>query len=266
MSANSETMNYKLPVFLANDIPSWLTDWNGSMRKIDELIFNANSNISDLATKDTQIENTVNGLNSRVSAVENDLNPNGTGIAKDVSTLDTKVDNHTKQLKELDTVTTNLTTLCGDSTLQTNNKTLTGAVNELFETITPTKQTNFDLSTTAPKATSDEDFSDLDITFNFSTTSCRITFKFLNDRALDHKINGLAIQLTKGQYDAIRKINLNNKTLFGTLSGIKYSCAIVPYSVRANEYFLGVSFKNETRGNMVLVGDSNNYLTFTYNY
>lgn len=131
MSANSETMNYKLPVFLSNDIPSWLTDWNGSMRKIDELIFNANSNISDLVTKDTQIENTVNGLNDRVSSVENELNPNGSGVAKDVATLETVVNNHTEQLTELDTVTTNLTTLCGNTTLQTDNKTLTGAVNEL---------------------------------------------------------------------------------------------------------------------------------------
>lgn len=266
MSANSETMNYKLPVFLANDIPSWLTDWNGSMRKIDELIFNANSNINDLATKNTQVENTVNGLNDRVSAVENELNPSGTGVAKDVATLQTTVDNHTKQLTELDTVTTNLTTLCGDTTLQTTNKTLTGAVNELFEKITPTKQSNFELSTTAPKTTSDEDLSKLDISFNFANSSCKITFKFLNDRALDHKINGLAIKLTKAQYDAIRKIKLNNKILFSKLSGIKYSCAIIPYSERPEDYTLGVSFKNETKGNMTLVGDSSNYLTFTYNY
>lgn len=131
MSANSETMNYKLPVFLANDIPSWLTDWNGSMRKIDELIFNANSEIGDLKTKDTQVENTVNGINERLTTVENDLDPTGTGVAKDVATLQTKVNNHTEQLTELDTVTTNLTTLCGNTTLQTSNKTLTGAVNEL---------------------------------------------------------------------------------------------------------------------------------------
>lgn len=135
MSANSETMNYKLPVFLANDIPSWLTDWNGSMRKIDELIFNANSNISDLKTKDTQVENTVNGVNERLTTVENNLDPSKNGIAKDVSTLETTVTNHTKQLTELDTVTTNLTTLCGDDTLKTTSKTLTGGVNDLFNSL-----------------------------------------------------------------------------------------------------------------------------------
>lgn len=168
MSANSETMNYKLPVFLANDVPSWLTDWNGSMRKIDELIFNANSNISDLETKDTQIENTVNGLNDRVSSVENDLNPSGTGVAKDVASLQTTVDNHTNQLTELDTVTTNLTTLCGNATLQTHNKTLTDAVNEINSQI-PIPYTG-----TSKTITITTDSTKLRLTINFETDRAKI--------------------------------------------------------------------------------------------
>lgn len=167
MSANSETMNYKLPVFLANDIPSWLTDWNGSMRKIDELIFNANSNISDLQTKDTQTENTVNGINERLTNVENVLDPSKTGIAKDVATLETTVTNHTKQLTELDTVTTNLTTLCGDDTLKTTSKTLTGGINNLFDALDTFKTKTIGNNTTT--------------TLSNTAKNLRIALKFTND-------------------------------------------------------------------------------------
>ena len=35
MSATGSTTNYKLPQFEENDIPSWLTDFNSAMEKID---------------------------------------------------------------------------------------------------------------------------------------------------------------------------------------------------------------------------------------
>lgn len=33
MSATNTTTNYKLPIFMGTDIPSWLTDFNGAMQK-----------------------------------------------------------------------------------------------------------------------------------------------------------------------------------------------------------------------------------------
>lgn len=38
MSATGSTTNYKLPQFEENDIPSWLTDFNSAMGKIDDAI------------------------------------------------------------------------------------------------------------------------------------------------------------------------------------------------------------------------------------
>lgn len=40
MSATGSTTNYKLPQFEENDIPSWLTDFNSAMEKIDTVIHN----------------------------------------------------------------------------------------------------------------------------------------------------------------------------------------------------------------------------------
>lgn len=41
MRATGSTTNYKLPQFEENDIPSWLTDFNSAMEKIDAAIHNA---------------------------------------------------------------------------------------------------------------------------------------------------------------------------------------------------------------------------------
>lgn len=35
MSATNKTANYELPKFVGTDKPSWLTDFNGAMTKID---------------------------------------------------------------------------------------------------------------------------------------------------------------------------------------------------------------------------------------
>lgn len=41
MSPTGSTTNYKLPQFEENDIPSWLTDFNSAMEKIDAAIHDA---------------------------------------------------------------------------------------------------------------------------------------------------------------------------------------------------------------------------------
>lgn len=65
MSATQTTTNYQLPIFVGSDIPSWLTDFNEAMNKIDEAIKGASTtggvsqddvdelqhNISQLTTK-----------------------------------------------------------------------------------------------------------------------------------------------------------------------------------------------------------------------
>ncbi len=82
MSATQKTTNYQLPIFVETDIPSWLTDFNGAMNKIDEAIKGASttggvtqdyvdgirdelqSNITQLSTKVNNLESTIAGLKS----------------------------------------------------------------------------------------------------------------------------------------------------------------------------------------------------------
>ena len=82
MSATQKTTNYQLPIFVGTDIPSWLTDFNGAMNKIDEAIKGASttggvtqdyvdgirdelqSNIAQLSKKVNNLESTIAGLKS----------------------------------------------------------------------------------------------------------------------------------------------------------------------------------------------------------
>ena len=38
MAATNRTDNYNLPIFISSDIPTWLGDWNGTMRSLDAAI------------------------------------------------------------------------------------------------------------------------------------------------------------------------------------------------------------------------------------
>lgn len=80
MSATQKTTNYQLPIFVGTDIPSWLTDFNSAMEKIDTAIKDASttggvtksyvdgirdelqSSITQLTTKVNNLETTIAGL------------------------------------------------------------------------------------------------------------------------------------------------------------------------------------------------------------
>ena len=80
MSATQKTTNYQLPIFVGTDIPSWLTDFNGAMNKIDEAIKSASAtggvtqdyvdsirdelqfSITQLSTKVNNLETSIVGL------------------------------------------------------------------------------------------------------------------------------------------------------------------------------------------------------------
>lgn len=82
MSATQKTTNYQLPIFVGTDIPSWLTDFNSAMNKIDVAIKDASttggvtkdyvdgirdelqSSITQLSTKVDNLESTISGLKS----------------------------------------------------------------------------------------------------------------------------------------------------------------------------------------------------------
>lgn len=68
MSATGSTTNYKLPLFEENDIPSWLTDFNSSMEKIDTAIHNA-ADSSGEPSDYQQLKTSVSELTQKMETV-----------------------------------------------------------------------------------------------------------------------------------------------------------------------------------------------------
>jgi hypothetical protein len=67
MSATNKTANYELPEFVGTDKPSWLTDFNGAMTKIDTALHNLSEGQASGVTKqyvDEQIAGVTRALNN----------------------------------------------------------------------------------------------------------------------------------------------------------------------------------------------------------
>lgn len=80
MSATQKTTNYQLPIFVGSDIPSWLTDFNGAMNKIDEAIKGASTtggvsqdDVDELQHNITQLTTKVNNLESTITELKSTL-------------------------------------------------------------------------------------------------------------------------------------------------------------------------------------------------
>lgn len=87
MSASLKTQNYELPIFVADDIPAWLVDWNNAMTAIDTAIASAKQsgtdaasavanmqeNITQLQQSVLNLSNNVTNLSSSITDIQNNL-------------------------------------------------------------------------------------------------------------------------------------------------------------------------------------------------
>lgn len=117
MSATNSTPTISLPLFIGTDKPAWLTDWNGSMNAID----------SAIATLQTAESGTATALAS---------------LSQSVTALSGTVEQHTTAIQTVTTATaTNtgsintITSLIGNGEPTTEDKTIIGAINEIYAEI-----------------------------------------------------------------------------------------------------------------------------------
>lgn len=87
MSASLKTQNYELPIFVADDIPAWLVDWNNAMTAIDTAIASAKqsgddakSDVANMQENVTQLQqsilnlsNSVTNLTASITDIQNNL-------------------------------------------------------------------------------------------------------------------------------------------------------------------------------------------------
>lgn len=118
MSATNATTNYSLPLFIGTDKPAWLVDWNGAMSAIDGQM---KQNATDILANATSIS----GLSTTVSAHTTSIST----ISGQISTLSTGLNTAQGNINTINS-------LIGNGEPTTTDKTLIGAINEIYGMIT----------------------------------------------------------------------------------------------------------------------------------
>lgn len=94
MAATNETTNYKLPLFVDNDQPTWLGDFNGAMSKIDASINTIGANASTALSAANNAVNRVGQVENTIAGVQTTAN-NAYSLSatneKEIGALDGKV-------------------------------------------------------------------------------------------------------------------------------------------------------------------------------
>lgn len=118
MSATNATTNYSLPLFIGTDKPAWLVDWNGAMTVIDaQMKVNATAILAN--------ETAISGLSTTVSAHTTSIST----ISGQITTLTTGLNTAQGNINTINS-------LIGNGEPTTTDKTLIGAINEIYGMIT----------------------------------------------------------------------------------------------------------------------------------
>lgn len=68
-----QTPNYNLPLFTANDIPNWLTDWNQSMSDIDSALAAVQSDATSQGSSVEELRGNISTINSSLINMSNNI-------------------------------------------------------------------------------------------------------------------------------------------------------------------------------------------------
>lgn len=94
MSHSKSTTNYNLPIFVNNDQPTWLGDFNGAMNSIDDAVTSVGTNASTALSAANNAVNRVGQVETTIAGVQTTAN-NAYSISanneRDISTLDGQV-------------------------------------------------------------------------------------------------------------------------------------------------------------------------------
>lgn len=140
MSATNSTPIINLPLFIGTDKPAWLTDWNGAMNTIDTAIANVQTAEAGTATSLASLAQSVEALSGTVSQHTTAIQTVTTATAGNTGSINT------------------INSLIGNGEPTTTDKTIIGAINEIYADIgagdgVDADEVNYDNTTSGLTAT-----------------------------------------------------------------------------------------------------------------
>lgn len=117
MSSTNKTLTIELSQYVGTDKPTYLTDYNGDMLKIDNAIAADRDSIATAQSKADGADAKADTNAGAISTLDNQINNASNGVAKRVTDVEGDVNT--------------IESLIGNGTPTTSDKTLIGAINEL---------------------------------------------------------------------------------------------------------------------------------------
>ena len=117
MGATNTTTYYNLPIFASTDSPKWLVDWPDAMNKIDSAIHNISTQAGTSATDIANLQSSVESLSGTIISQGTQI----TSLAGNITALQGTVNT--------------ITALIGNGEPTTTDKTIIGAINEIYAMI-----------------------------------------------------------------------------------------------------------------------------------
>lgn len=137
MPSTNKTNPYELSQFIGSDIPSWLSDYNEDMLKINNAIQEAKTSADDAMTSAGSASSDVNALTISVSNLSESLNSTNQNVTKntsDIASINSSVSNINQNIDSLNGKVNSNSESIGNLTTQVTNNT------QSINTITPAFQ------------------------------------------------------------------------------------------------------------------------------
>lgn len=137
MPSTNKTNPYELSQFIGSDIPSWLSDYNGDMLKINNAIQEAKTSADDAMSSAGSASSDVNALTITVSNLSESLNSTNQNVTKntsDIASINSSVSNINQNIDSLNGKVNANSEYIGNLTTQVTNNT------QSINTITPAFQ------------------------------------------------------------------------------------------------------------------------------
>lgn len=137
MPSTNKTNPYELSQFIGSDIPSWLSDYNSDMLKINNAIQEAKTSADDAMSSAGSASSDVTALSNTVSNLSESLNNTNQNVTKntsDITAINSSVSNINQNIDSLNGKVNANSESIGNLTTQVTNNT------QSINTITPSVQ------------------------------------------------------------------------------------------------------------------------------
>lgn len=225
MGYTNTTSHYSLPQYVATDKPKYLTDFNQTMEAIDTQMY---ANAQAAATADGKAvtaKDTADGAVSSIGTLNTQINgdvsdPSDRGLAGDVSDNSGAINT--------------INSLIGNGEPTTTDKTIIGAINEIYADITgggtDVTAANVSYDNTTSGLTADDVQEALDEIYAAIPS---VSTPDAEDVAYDNQTSGLSATNVQA---AIDEISVEPEIKFGTAVDILNTTAQLPYDIPKDGY------------------------------